>query len=425
MSLKDKLALYRNHLVTDHPPTTNVVEPREPIAACDEIPYAAAWASLSAHAYSDGAEPVMVREVRYPAHTWHGRYPMSALRDAVSAWEQVDFDHPLRTVSGDPESLLFFDTETTGLSGGTGNVIFLLGHSRLQGDEIVVHQHFLSHPAAEAALFSSFLQHVSASDCLVTFNGKSFDWPQVRTRHTLLRGRVTPLVAPAHLDLLHSARRIWRDELETCRLSLIEREKLHVLRMDDVPGSMAPTLYFQYLQSLNPEVVHGVLLHNEWDVLSLITLYVHLSRLLQETPATSTASPQEQFQIALWFEKLGCFAHAKQWYEIAMMHDHPVRTRAKVALGHIYKRTKEYGHAIAVWESSLRETRYDSAEVCLALSKVFEHHVKDYEIALSYALRAFAAAQSAHRLLRTRMSQDHLLQHAARIERLEHKLSSR
>ncbi|MCK9907287.1 ribonuclease H-like domain-containing protein, partial [Frankia sp. Cpl3] len=82
-------------------------------------------------------------------------------------------------------------------------------------------------------------EQAAQSKDLVTYNGKAFDWPQVKTRHTLLRDSVPELPIFGHFDLLHGARRLWKDELESCRLANIEREKLGSFRQDDVPGYMA------------------------------------------------------------------------------------------------------------------------------------------------------------------------------------------
>lgn len=281
MSLKNKLQRFKNHL-TEAKPDEGKRKRTDDSGdiAPHAIPFAEKWADLQMQAFELDGEYIMVREVRYPVSQSHGRYTFQQLHDIMAAWEQSGLSHPLSAARQPAEELLFFDTETTGLHGGTGNTIFLLGYSRFEENTVVVRQHFLASPDAEVALYQSFLSDVNEANHLVTYNGKAFDWPQVKTRHTLLRESVPQLPVFGHYDLLHGARRLWRHDLESCRLSMIEPEKLGIVRTDDVPGYLAPMLYFDYLRTRDPDTIQGVLRHNEIDVLTLITLYIHISKLL-------------------------------------------------------------------------------------------------------------------------------------------------
>ena len=52
---------------------------------------------------------------------------------------------------------------------------------------------------------------------MVTYNGKAFDWPQVKTRHTLIREHVPKLPPFGHFDLYHAARRMWKHQSGTLK----------------------------------------------------------------------------------------------------------------------------------------------------------------------------------------------------------------
>lgn len=438
MSLKAKLQRMRGHLVHEAdrdrpgpsgeepafpaPPGEDAeasARPESPHEGVD-IPHADRWQDMQAKPYVWESEHVMIREVEYPTRYRHGAYAFSQLHEVISAWEASGRRHPLSTAGRRAEDLLFFDTETTGLSGGAGNTVFLLGYSRLEGERVVVRQHFLPAPHAEAALYHSFLEQAQKSSHLVTFNGKSFDWPQVKTRHTLIRGQVSALPAFGHLDLLHGARRLWKDELESCRLSLIEQEKLQVAREDDLPGYLAPIRYFEYLQSQDPSVIEGVLRHNERDVLSLITLYIHISRLLL-AHEQEAVTPEERFAIAKWYEALGEQEAAMAAYQQVSDSDHSWNVRAKLALGHLYKKQRKWRQALQVWESCMQQNRFVPEEVYIEAAKLYEHQFKDWEKALVYTKKAYEQWKQRAALLRQK-SRAETVAYEKRIARLEEKL---
>ena len=436
MSLKLKLQRMKGHLTRTSADTT--AGQREPLsapaaktrspaaaAASGAIPFGEQWQALAATPYVHEGEYVLIREVRYPLCWQHGHYRLAELFDVIEMWRQSSAAHPLSSARLAADSLLFFDTETTGLHGGVGNIIFLLGTGRVEGDSVVVRQHFLPAPAAELALYQSFLRTLTGSEHLVTFNGKSFDWPQVKTRHTLIRHQLPQLPRFGHLDLLHGARRLWKDELPSCRLSLIERQKLGIWRTNDVPGQMAPLLYFDYLNGGDPRTIEGVLRHNENDLLSLITLYIHLSRLLLacECKRATAVSAEELFAVARWYEGLGDWERAAVRYQ-AIAESWPGSShcgRAKVALGHIRKRQKKWQEALSIWEECMREGVYLPEEVYLESAKICEHQLKDYEKALAYTNMALAARKKKGSLLRQQAKAE-LAQYQKRRERLEQKL---
>ncbi|RNB91339.1 exonuclease [Brevibacillus parabrevis] len=384
------------------------------------IPFADKWSRMQAFPYFWEDEHVMIREVRYPIGQRHGAYTFSQLNEAIAIWEASGREHPLSAAGKKADELLFFDTETTGLSGGAGNAVFLLGYSRLEGEEVIVRQHFLPAPYAEATLYQSFLEQAQKSSHLVTFNGKSFDWPQVRTRHTLVRDQVPALPTFGHLDLLHGARRLWKAELESCRLGIIEQEKLDVFREDDLPGFLAPVRYFDFLHSQDPDVIEGVLRHNEKDVLSLITLYIHMTRLLADQPS-SDVSVAERFEIARWYDALGDQETAMAGYRLVADSDHVWSNRAKLAIGHLYKKQKNWQQALTVWEACIASSGYVPEEVYIEAAKLCEHQLGDAEKALRYTRQAYEQWKKRGTLLRNR-TQSEAAAYQKRIDRLQAKV---
>ena len=170
-------------------------------------------------------EYCLVREVSYPLTHRHGKYSFDMLSDIVRIWNESDLTHPLSAKGFRAEDMFFFDTETTGLGAGAGTSIFLLGLAYMEDNEIKVRQHFLPRPGYEVPFYKSFLDKVNY-ETLVTYNGKSFDWPQVVSQHTLHRGQLPKLPSFGHFDLYHAARRLWKNKLERVKLSVVEEEVL-------------------------------------------------------------------------------------------------------------------------------------------------------------------------------------------------------
>ncbi|TWI11531.1 hypothetical protein IP93_01427 [Lysobacter ruishenii] len=167
--------------------------------------------------------------------------------------------------------LLFFDTETTGLAGGTGTRAFMIGAADWVDDGLRVRQLYLTAMAGEAAMLDAFAGWLNPATILVSYNGKCYDAPLLATRYRLAR-RTNPLAALAHVDLLFPSRRRWRGIWENCRLATIEREVLRVVREDDLPGAEAPAAWLEYLRGGSANNLRRVAAHNHQDVVSLSRL---------------------------------------------------------------------------------------------------------------------------------------------------------
>jgi uncharacterized protein YprB with RNaseH-like and TPR domain len=167
-----------------------------------------------------------------------------------------------------PERLVLFDTETTGLAGGTGTRAFMIGVGDWHEGRFRERQLLITTLAGEAAMLDCFASWLRPDSVLVSYNGKSYDSPLLKTRFRLHQ-RSCPLEGLAHIDLLHPVRRRWRGAWENCRLATAERQLLQVVREDDLPGSEAPAAWLGYLRGGSAQPLHRVARHNSQDLRSL------------------------------------------------------------------------------------------------------------------------------------------------------------
>ncbi|MFC0559994.1 ribonuclease H-like domain-containing protein [Halalkalibacter alkalisediminis] len=381
MSMKNKLARMKQHLgmKEDLKPAPVLEETKHP----NVIPYETEWDAFGTKAlwFEDGY--TLLREKVYPLNHQHGRYLFSDINNMIHRWQDHQLNHPLSAKGRSVSDLIFFDTETTGLSSGVGNTIFMLGYCRLQSDSVKVKQYFLPGPEAEVALYHHFLTEVGTLGNLVTYNGKAFDWPQVKTRHTFVRDQVPKLPKFGHFDLLHASRRLWKESLPSCKLSVVEKEILNFERVEDTPSYMVPMLYFDFLQEQDPEFVKGIFHHHEWDVLSLMTLYTHLSSLILDCEGDAIW-PREKYELARWYEALGEKEIAMNLYEQLKGVGDEV---AEASLFAYAKGKKQQGDYTAAIESFLKlvGTKGFTYLAAVESSKLYEHQFKDVEKALYYS----------------------------------------
>ncbi|MCM3440747.1 ribonuclease H-like domain-containing protein [Metabacillus halosaccharovorans] len=375
MSVKHKLNRLKKHVIREE----EEIVPEKPA----QDPNADIWEDYQTSVFSYDNQYCLIREVVYPLNYKHGHYRLKEFKEVVARWNESELQHPLSSKNHHPGELFFFDTETTGLGGGTGNTIFLLGQAQVLDNCVVIKQHLLPKPGNEVALYHSFLKGIN-SKTLVTYNGKAFDWPQVKTRHTLIREQVPSLPPFGHFDLFHAARRLWKNELESVKLSKVESEILGIQRENDIPGFLAPMIYFEFVKQQNPDIIAGVLKHNEIDVLSLITLYTHLSTKLLDINSKTTNS--EHFEIARWLEYIGEKDSALHAYSSFIKKESGQEPQAKFALSLLYKKQKNWKQAVMLWEEIVSESasKEVSFKATVELAKFYEHQEKDFLKAMEY-----------------------------------------
>src|SRR6266851_10308629 len=213
---------------------------------------------------------------------WHGtpEFPevAPATLDLLCRTQDAARTKKWRAAAADPEKWLFLDTETTGLAGGTGTYAFLVGIAWWDSGGLQVEQFFMRDLDEEHSLLLELSERMKKRPVLVTFNGKSFDWPLLESRFTMTRS--IPAFSPKlHLDLLHPARQLWRLRLGSVRLKDLER---HILggddrsldwsRHDDIDSSLIPQMYFDYLRGGAAEPLVGIFRHNQMDLRGLAAL---------------------------------------------------------------------------------------------------------------------------------------------------------
>jgi uncharacterized protein len=414
LSLKNKLNRMKNHIVRE--PKESAPKQPEPVNNI-EIPYMDTWSGHGVKPYYLDEDYCLIREKTYSLSDFHGKYQLGQIKKAVQAWNQFQGSHPLSANGLAVEDLFFFDTETTGLGGGTGNTIFLLGYAKVEQDKLILRQHILPQPGSEIPLYHSFLEKVDYNT-LVTYNGKAFDWPQVKTRHTLIREHVPKLPSFGHFDLFHGSRRLWKSRMESVKLSNVEKNILDFHRTDDVPGYLAPMIYFDYVERRDPEGMIKVLLHNELDILSLVVLYAHLS--FQVLGIDSMQTSDEKLLIGKWFDYLGDKEQAVTRLEqLVREADGQEAMAAKHSLAFQYKRLKNYSQAreywLEVYERGPLELRM---EACVELAKLSEHQFKEPERAMMFTEKAYEEMEK-----RAITNEKFLMELEKRIQRLERKLA--
>jgi uncharacterized protein YprB with RNaseH-like and TPR domain len=172
-----------------------------------------------------------------------------------------------------PDRVMLLDIETCGFAGST---IFLVGLIHAHGGEWILEQLLARDYAEEPAMLQAVWDRASASDVLLTFNGKSFDWPMIHDRSTVHRRGLNDRPAPRHLDVLHIARRRWRDVLPNCKLQTLERYICARRRSADLPSAQVPQEYHHFVRTGDARRMADILLHNALDLVTLFELTLRL-----------------------------------------------------------------------------------------------------------------------------------------------------
>lgn len=324
--------------------------------------------------------------------------------------------------------IVFLDLETTGLSGGTGTYAFLCGIGIVEGESFKVLQLFLEGPARERSWLAAIDSVVPPDACLVTYNGKAFDLPLLRTRHILSRSTPVWDKSP-HIDLLHHARRIYRGRLESCSLGSMERHILHIAREGcDIPGWQIPALYAEYLRTHDASKLQGVFYHNRQDILSLAILYCYIARVLEG----DTQNGLDLVKAGDFWESLGEQARAAAFWDRACEYpESEIEARSRQAL--YAKRELDFVRAhreflLALNAAKGRTETGGASSLLYTLleetAKLEEHRLGMPETALTHAEEAMRWL-FAHRYLLGRSFSSMHRSMQNRIERLRRKVEKR
>src|SRR5690349_8658730 len=229
--------------------------------------------------------------------------PASTTLELLSRTRDETLSRKTRAALEDPDKWLFLDTETTGLAGGTGTYAFLIGLAWWDAGGLQVEQFFMRDFSEEHSLLQELSLRIAERPVLVTFNGKSFDWPLLENRFTMTRSIAVPKLT-AHLDLLHPARALWKLRLGSVRLVELERHVLDAPRMgwqrdNDVLSALIPQHYFDYLRGGPAEPLAAVVRHNQMDLRGLAALFGKINALLSRQTAAA-AEIESRELLGLW-----------------------------------------------------------------------------------------------------------------------------
>ncbi|HEX9090552.1 MAG TPA: ribonuclease H-like domain-containing protein, partial [Anaerolineales bacterium] len=244
----------------------------------------------------------------------------------------------------------------------------------------------------------------------------------LETRYTL-QGWKSPFRELFHVDLLHLARRLWRDRLPSRTLANLEIQILHASRTDEeIPGWMIPQIYFDYLRDGDARPLKRVFYHNAMDVVSLAALLNHTSLLLEEPTSQPLDDYSDLAAVARLMEELGHAELAVNLFNACLSSELPggIYNDTLMRLSYIYKRKNDYLAAIPLWEKAAANMYIGAFE---ELAKYYEHRALDIPAALQWTYAALELLESGK--VETIEVLQWRLEYMHRLERLERKLSSR
>ncbi len=350
----------------------------------------------------------------------------------------------LATLS-DPTKWLFLDTETTGLSGGTGTYAFLIGLAWWDSGGLQVEQLFMRDFHEEHSILHELSARLAARPVLVTFNGKSFDWPLLENRFTMTRAIRTPKIA-AHLDLLHPSRALWKLRLGSVRLVELERHVLDAPRLgwhreEDVLSAMIPQHYFDYIRGGPAEPLAAVIRHNQMDLRGLAAILARIDGLLAAADrADQDVESLDLFGLSRFLNKRGdrdrARAACSQALDLGLPAEHQPRARRELAQH--AKRRGDHDHAVSLWQELVSESANSAAEetdaldgihACEQLAMYYERRARDLGRAVEFICLALAkvkqlraASRSLYATPKFARLEEKLLNRAAR---LQHRMESK
>jgi hypothetical protein len=397
MNLKERFALLSKqggiHSASEAPPSTSafgastaerlqhLLDRSARRATRRTVDETAVAAALGGTLVADGV--VVVERFFCPDYV-HGNEPVAAL-----------FEAPL-DVLGDgrsvrPAELLFLDTETNGLAGGTGTLAFVLGLARPEPEGLRVRQYFLTGFRGEAAMLDHALAWFDEAEHVVTFNGKCFDVPLLATRHRLMH-RATRLPHMPHIDLLHPTRAAFAACWPDCRLQTAEQRLLGFTRHDDLGGDLVPAVWADFLRCGRLDGVPRVLEHNRWDLVALAGLLSRLAAIFAEG-GDEDASP---LAVARHCLRRGDEAGALR---TLVGRAGSLSIAGLLELAQLYRRRGDWERALPIWKQLAEEGVADALE---RLAKYEEHVRRDFVAALALTERLLARLEARPEHLRRR-----------------------
>jgi len=325
--------------------------------------------------------------------------PSAVALELLSRTRDAEMSRRTRAALEDPAKWLFLDTETTGLAGGTGTYPFLVGIAWWDAGGLQVEQFFMRDFSEEHSLLHELAARLADRPVLVTFNGKSFDWPLLENRFAMTRSISTPRLA-AHLDLLHPARALWKLRLGSVRLIELERRVLDAPRLgwhreDDIASALIPQYYFDYLRGGPCDPIVGIVRHNQMDLRGLAALFGKINTLVaSEHTDRDGIDSVDLFGLSRFFERRGDSDRAhvacSQALELGLPAEFLPCARRELAL--LAKRRGDHARAAELW-LELSSDPQEGVLACEQLAIHYERRAKDPARATEFARLGLAKLQ--------------------------------
>jgi uncharacterized protein YprB with RNaseH-like and TPR domain len=334
-----------------------------------------------------------LQERFYPGHHRHGSMDISHLAELPG--ELLAGISRESIAPHDPSRWVFLDTETTGLSGGTGTCAFLVGVGTIEDGGFRVRLFFMRDYDEESAMLAGLAEFLRWYDVLITYNGKAYDAPLLDTRYRLQR-KWFPFERMQHLDLLHGARQLWKLRMESCRLMQLEYDILGVLREGDLPGELIPYYYFEYLRTKQAFRLAPLFHHNVIDIVSLACLTAVVLPAFASPAETTLRHGADLLGLARWLRRCGEHESSLELYRRAVdagLSD----DKMFAALWETAQIEKKQGRSEAMLEILCDLAQVNNAHRQAALeelAKHYEHNEKNAALALEMTESALGVAPS-------------------------------
>jgi uncharacterized protein YprB with RNaseH-like and TPR domain len=320
------------------------------------------------------------------------------------------------------DKVAVIDTETTGLAGGTGTYPFIIGIGFWMDNRFVVRQYILRDFFEEPAQLSALASDLKGTTSILTYNGKTFDMPLLRTRYRINRMEI-PFTEHLHFDFMHPCRRLYKRHFDSLNLTNLEEKVLGFDREDDVPAHIIPRIYFDYLQNRDENHLLPILNHNRNDI---VGLYI----LAQETLRRAELALAHTYDDDLLLLSLGqilyrsgecvrsrdMLACIKPQFASREIVDESLKLHSKTSC-----KLKDWDDALKIWNQMLRLGRF-GCYPHIEFAKHNEHRLRDYRRALDYTNFALRLIEFEREFMSAAVYQNTLKALAKRQRRLLEKL---
>jgi uncharacterized protein YprB with RNaseH-like and TPR domain len=314
----------------------------------------------------------------------HGRVPVSsALEIRGETMAELALDPDLSGIGAG--NMLILDTETTGLMGGTGAVAFLIGLGWFEQGVFRLEQLLLKGFGQEAPMLQRVAERLSQFSHLVTYNGKSFDWPLLRTRFVM--NRIPPPPDPPHLDLLHCVRRVYKPRIKDVRLTDVEERILDFHREGDVDGSEIPELYLRFLRGDDRRLLLPVIEHNANDLIALAAIAGKVIRHFEAVQCSD--DPRDHLAFARVASRASNRERALTFARAAVegSGSDNVTVDALLLTAKLSRQSGDFAGSAGALNEALAASPDEQAAafIHLSLAKLYEHRLRDLDLARHHA----------------------------------------